>query len=164
MTDIKQDSSIANFGIYRRKVVVAILSMQDYIRYFPTMSQWVGFSRTYLDVRHAERAEGKSSYTWGKLIALAFNNIIAFSDKPLRLTIGFGLSIVLFSFILGIMYLIKYFLGHIVVLGFTSLIISIWFLSGVIIATLGMVGTYVGKTFEKAKGRPVFIVSEQINF
>ena len=163
LTDTQQDSSIANFGIYRRNVVTAILSMQDYIRYFPTMSQWVGFKRTFMDVRHAERAEGKSSYTWGKLIALAFSNIIAFSDKPLRLTVWFGLSIVLFSFVIGIIYLIKYFLGHIVVLGFTSLIISIWFLSGVIIATLGMVGVYVSKTFEKVKGRPVFITSEEIN-
>lgn len=163
LTDTKQDSSIANFGIYRRKVIVAVLAMQDYIRYFPTMSQWVGFSRAYLDVQHSERAEGKSSYSWSKLLKLAFNNIIAFSDKPLRLTIWFGLLIVLFSFLIGIFYLIKYFMGEIEVLGFTSLIVSIWFLAGVIISILGMVGMYVGKTFEKAKGRPVFIVDQIID-
>lgn len=163
LTGTKQDGSIANFGIYHRKVINGVLSMQDYIRYFPTMSQWVGFSRTYLNVKHSERAEGKSSYSWIKLFNLAFNNIIAFSDKPLRLTIWFGIFIVICSFFIGLIYLIKYFMGHIVVLGFTSLIVSIWFLSGVIIATLGMVGVYVGKTFEKAKGRPVFLIQEQLN-
>ncbi|MEL6135280.1 MAG: glycosyltransferase family 2 protein, partial [Bacteroidota bacterium] len=63
LTDTKQDSTIANFGIYHQKVVQAILSMKDHIRYFPTMSQWVGFDRAYLDVQHQERDEGKSSYT-----------------------------------------------------------------------------------------------------
>ena len=163
LTETKQDNSIANFGIYHRKVINAILEMEDYIRYFPTMCQWVGFSRAYLDVKHSERAEGKSSYNWSKLLRLAFDNIVAFSDKPLRLMVRFGLYIVIFSFIIGVVYLIKYFQGHIVVLGYTSMIVSIWFLSGIIIATLGMVGVYVGKTFEKAKGRPVFIIQKQLN-
>jgi dolichol-phosphate mannosyltransferase len=163
LTDTKHDGSIANFGIYHRKVIAAILSMKDYTRYFPTMSQWVGFKRTYLDVQHARRVEGKSSYNWSKLIKLAFDNIIAFSDKPLRLTVYFGLFIVSFSFFLGIIYLFKYYMGHIVVLGFTSLIISIWFLSGVVIATLGIVGLYIGKTFDKVKDRPVYIVQEYQN-
>jgi len=163
LTDTTQDSSIANFGIYHQKVVCAILSMKDYTRYFPTMSQWVGFRRTYIDVQHAQRESGKSSYSWKKLLKLAFDNIIAFSDKPLRLMIWFGLTIVLFSFFLGFAYLLKYFLGHIVVLGFTSLIISIWFLSGVLIATLGMVGVYVGKTFDKVKDRPIFIIDQILN-
>ena len=62
LTDTKMDHSIANFGIYHRKVVDAILSMGDSIRYFPTMSQWVGFRRAYLPVTHGERKEGESSY------------------------------------------------------------------------------------------------------
>ncbi len=163
LTDTVQDSSIANFGIYHRKVIQAILAMKDYIRYFPTMSQWVGFSRAYVNVQHAERADGKSSYNWSRLLKLGFNNIIAFSDKPLRLVIWFGLIIVCFSFILGTVYLVKYLMGHIIVLGFTSLIISIWFLSGVIIATLGMVGVYIGKTFDKVKDRPVYIIHKVCN-
>ena len=163
LTDTKHDGSVANFGIYHQKVILAILSMKDYTRYFPTMSQWVGFRSTYIDVQHGKRADGKSSYSWSKLIKLAFDNIIAFSDKPLRLTVYTGLLIVFFSFSLGIVYLFKYYVGHIVVLGFTSLIISIWFLSGIIIATLGMVGLYIGKTFDKVKDRPVYIVQEYQN-
>ena len=163
LTDTKQDDRIANFGIYNRKVIQAILSMNDHIRYFPTMSQWVGFRRTYLDVSHGSREEGITSYKWSTLLKLAFNNIIAFSDKPLRIIIWFGLGIIVLAFIIAFTYLVKYFRGQTVVLGFTSIIVSIWFLSGVIIATLGMVGLYVGKVFEKVKGRPAYIVEEKIN-
>jgi dolichol-phosphate mannosyltransferase len=164
LTDTKQDHTIGNFGIYHRKVIVAILGMKDHIRYFPTMSQWVGFNKAYMEVKHSKRETGKSSYSFNKLFNLAFNNIIAFSDKPLRLTIKFGLVISLVSFFFGLYFLYKYFSGRIEIMGFTSLIISIWFLSGILILILGIVGMYIGKTFEKVKGRPTYIVKEKINF
>lgn len=163
LTGTEQDASIANFGIYHRKVILAILSMKDLIRYFPTMSQWVGFSKTKIQVMHSQREEGKSSYTWGKLIRLAFDNVIAFSDRPLRLTIRLGLLISFVSLVIGVYYLFLYFTGKIVVVGYASLIISIWFLSGLIVFILGIMGTYLGKTFDQVKERPIFIVDKKIN-
>lgn len=163
LTDTKQDSSIANFGIYHRKIIVAILSMKDHIRYFPTMLQWVGFKKAYVDVEHGEREEGKSSYSWKKLFQLAWNNIIAFSDKPLRLTIQFGLLISILSGLVGFFYVLRYVFGKITVSGFASIIISIWFLSGIVIFILGMLGVYLSKVFEKVKDRPNFIIDETLN-
>ena len=163
LTGTKQDSSIANFGIYHQKVINAILDMRDSIRYFPTMSQWVGFKKTKIFVKHSKRKEGKSSYNLRSLFALAFNNIIAFSTKPLKLFVKFGFFIVLISVLFAIYYVVEYFRGNINVIGYTSLIISIWFLSGIIILILGVVGIYVGKTFERVKNRPNFIVQEKIN-
>lgn len=160
LTDTVQDPAVANFGIYNRKVVNAILSMNDQIRYFPTMLQWVGFDRVYLDVVHDARAEGESSYNWSSLFALAFNNILAFSDKPLKLTVRFGFYTSVISLGIGVFYLIQYLLGEIDVLGFASLIISISFFSGMIIMILGIIGLYLGKVFEKVKGRPMYIISE----
>lgn len=160
LTDTVQDPAVANFGIYNRKVINAILSMNDQIRYFPTMLQWVGFDRVYLDVVHDARAEGESSYNWTSLFALAFNNILAFSDKPLKLTVRFGFYISVISLSIGVFYLIQYLLGEIDVLGFASLIISISFFSGMIIMILGIIGLYLGKVFEKVKGRPMYIISE----
>lgn len=160
LTDTVQDPAVANFGIYHRKVVDAILSMKDAIRYFPTMLQWVGFDRVYLDVTHDARAEGESSYNWTSLFALAFNNILAFSDKPLRLTVRLGFYISAISMSIGVFYLVQYILGEIDVLGFASLIISISFFSGMIIMILGIIGLYLGKVFEKVKGRPMYIISE----
>lgn len=163
LTDSKQDPSVANFGIYRRCVVNAILSMHDAIRFFPTMVQWVGFRKYYLPVQHSGRFEGKSSYNFHTLFRLALNTILAFSDKPLRLIAKIGFIIAAFSFLTSLIYLLLYLNGHIQVLGYTSLILSMWFLAGMIMMILGMVGVYVGKVFENVKQRPTFIVFEELN-
>jgi dolichol-phosphate mannosyltransferase len=162
-TDTKQDKSIANFGIYHRKVIASVLAMGDHIRVFPIMIQWVGFNKVAIDVKHSKREEGKSSYTISKLLKLAFDTFLTFSNKPLMLTIKFGLLISLVSFVLGMIYLYQYLSGAITVLGFTSIIISIWFLSGVVIFSIGILGLYIGKTFDASKNRPGFIVDEIIN-
>ena len=163
LTETKQDASVANFGIYNRKVIDAVLSMGDAMRYFPTQIQWVGFKRAYLPIQHDERAEGKSTYNLSRLFRLAFDTIISFSDKPMRLMVKMGLFVTLASFIVGIVFLVRYCLGEIEVLGFTSLIISLWLLGGIIISLIGVVGIYLGKLFEKAKDRPTFIVNQKLN-
>lgn len=163
LTETEQDATIANFGVYNKKVIASILSMKDYMRYFPTMVQWVGFDSIKLKVKHDSRFEGKSSYTLSKLLRLAFNNIISFSDKPLRILVKLGFYISSLSFLIGIFYLYQYFSGQIAVLGFASIIITLTFLSGIIILTLGLVGIYVGKTFEQSKQRPNYIVHKIIN-
>jgi dolichol-phosphate mannosyltransferase len=163
LTNTEQDPTIANFGVYHRKVVDAILEMKDHIRFLPTMSQWVGFKKTKLEVLHSKRFEGTSSYSYKKLLDLAVNNIIAFSDKPLRLTIKLGFFISIVSFVFALFYLLLYLTNNIKVPGFTSLMLSIWFLSGIIIIILGVLGLYVGKIFDKVKNRPVYIVEESLN-
>lgn len=163
LTDTKQDHSVANFGIYNRQVVNAILSMGDSIRYFPIMAQWVGFRKAYLPVEHAEREEGRSSYSLFKQFRLASDNMIGFSDKPLRLMLSFGFYMVILSLLVALFYLVKYLLGEIEVDGFTTLIISMWLLSGIIIMMVGVAGIYIGKIFDRVKGRPTFIISETSN-
>lgn len=163
LTDTEQDAQVANFGIYHQKVVAAILSMHDKTRYFPAMVKWVGFRRTEIDVEHAARKEGKSSYNFKALIRLALNTILSFSDKPLRLTVKIGVLISAFSFVFAIFIFIKALTGRIEVLGYSSLIISIWFLAGVIITLVGMLGLYIGRIFDQVKNRPTFIVSQKIN-
>lgn len=164
MTDTRQDARIANFGIYRNKTVDAILSMRDYVRYFPTMAQWVGFDRTAIPVEHAERGAGDTNYSLQKLFLVAFDNMVVFSDKPLRLTVKFGMAISGVTILIGLGYFLRYLRGEISVSGFTSLILSIWFLGGIIIFLLGVLGIYIGKSFDQAKQRPAFIVRDRENF
>lgn len=164
LTDSKQDKTVANFGIYNRKVVDAILSMGDSIRYFPIMAQWVGFRKYYLPVIHSQREQGKSGYSLLKLLHLASDNMIGFSDKPLRLMLKLGLYVVIGSIIIALFYLIRWSLGLIEVDGFTTLVISVWFALGVISMMLGVTGIYIGKIFDRVKGRPTFIIDESINF
>lgn len=163
MTDTRMDPSIANFGIYHRKVIQAILSMGDYIRYFPTMVQWVGFRKTELPVQHTERNSGKSSYSFYKLLKLAINSILTFSDKPLRIIAATGLVVSLLSFVTALVFFIMALTGHIKVQGYASLILTLWFTSGMLMMTVGVVGIYVGKTFSQVKNRPTFLISHSLN-
>jgi len=156
------NNEIGNFGIYKKKVIDSILNINDYIKFFPLFINWVGFKSVSIPIEHGEREEGKSSYSISRLLKLAFNAIISFSDKPLRLFINFGLGISILSFVLGIYYLYLSITHKITQPGFSSLILSIWFLSGIIISCIGIVGVYLGKTFDQAKGRPTFIIDEEV--
>ena len=156
------DNNVANFGIYHQKTIKSILDMKDYVKFFSLFINWIGFKSVSIPIEHGEREEGKSTYSVGRLFKQAFNVIISFSDKPLRLFINFGLSISILSFVLGIYYLYLSITHKITQPGFSSLILSIWFLSGIIICCIGIVGVYLGKTFDQAKGRPTFIIDEEV--
>ena len=156
------DNNVANFGIYHQKTIKSILDMKDYVKFFSLFINWIGFKSVSIPIEHGEREEGKSTYSVGRLIKQAFNVIISFSDKPLRLFINFGLSISILSFVLGIYYLYLSITHKITQPGFSSLILSIWFLSGIIISCIGIVGVYLGKTFDQTKGRPTFIIDEEV--
>lgn len=163
MIGSKVDNRIANYGIYHRNVIHAILTMNDDHKYFPTMVQWVGFKRTIVSVAHSHRQGGKSSYSFLKLFELAYNNIIAFSNKPLKMIISFGFVIATFSVFLGVFYLCLYVQGRIEVLGYASLIVSIWFSLGINMMMIGVFGEYLGRVFDSVKKRPIYIVSDILN-
>lgn len=160
LTGTKQDATVANFGIYSKQVINEVVKLEEKIKYFPTMVKWVGFSTSYVNVEHASRSEGKSNYNLKKLLNLALDIILAYSDKPLRLIIKFGLSIALVSFLMVIYVLFEKITGKVSVSGYASLIISIWFLSGCLLTTLGVVGLYIGKIFEGVKNRPSYIIEK----
>ncbi len=164
LTDQEQDKSVGNFGIYSRQVIDAVLSMGDSVRWFPIMTKWVGFKIGYLPVEHGERAEGKSSYSFHRLLSVASDNMIAFSNKPLRLTLQFGFFVVLISLLIALFYFIRYLTGGIAVDGFTTMVISMWILGGIIIMLIGMTGIYIGKIFDKTKDRPLYIIRDKIYF
>lgn len=160
LAGIEINNEVANFGIYHRKVIQSVLNINDNIKFFPLFANWVGFNSTNVSVEHSSREDGKSSYSLSRLISLAFNVIISFSDKPLKIFVGFGAAISFLSVLVAAFFAIRYFEGKITEPGFSSLILSIWFLSGVVISCIGVVGIYLGKTFNQTKNRPVFIIDE----
>ena len=161
LTESKIDGSIANFGIYSKEVILAINQLREKIRWFPTFVNWVGFKGTVIEVIHAKRQLGKSSYSFSRLVRLSFDVLLLNSNKPLRLIIKFGLYISFFSFAYAISILIRYLMGNISVLGWSSLIMSIWFLSGVIIFIIGVVGLYISKIFDHIKDRPIYLIKNK---
>ena len=155
------NNEIANFGIYKRKVINSVLQIKDYIKFFPLFIKWTGYTSISIPIEHNEREEGESTYSFKKLLSLAFNVIVSFSDKPLKIFIGLGSIISGASIIIGFWILIRALLGKITEPGYSSLILSIWFLSGVMMMCIGIVGVYLGKTFNQTKCRPVFIIDEE---
>ena len=157
----KLDNGIANFGIYHRKVITSVLNMGDYIKSFPLFVYFSGYHTATIIVEHSKRHSGKTSYNLAKLFSFAFSSILSFSNKPLKLFVRFGLTISFISMCMGLYTLYKYMNGKVEVMGYTSLMVSLWFLSGIMITVIGIVGIYVGKTFEQTKNRPPYIIDKE---
>jgi polyisoprenyl-phosphate glycosyltransferase len=158
LTGVKHDPSIANFGIYHRSVINSILQMQESIRFFPAMVNWVGFHKTTIPVDHGERFTGKSSYNFKKQLKIAIDIMLAYSNRPLKMIISLGILISLGAFVFASIILYRAFQGKIILLGYSSLIISICFFSGITISVLGILGLYLGKIFEGIKKRPIYLI------
>lgn len=163
LSDSKSDQTIANFGIYNKKVIQEYNKMTEKARSFPSLITYLGFKATAIDVAHSERYEGKSSYTLSKLIKLTVDVLISNSTKPLLLTVQFGFIVAFISVLLALYNVIAYFTGINLVHGYTTTIFSIWFVGGMTIFVLGIVGLYIGKIFEEVKNRQLFIIDETIN-
>jgi len=163
LTDTKFDHTVSNFGIFKKPVIDSVNKMGDYYRVFLPLVHWVGFTKTSIKVEHSLRSNGKSSYNFKKLFNLSFDMIVSFSDKPMKLAMKLGVLISMFSFLFGIYYLILYFKGVITVPGYTSLIITIMFSTGIIIFFIGLIGIYIGKLSIQNKNRPKYIIKTLLN-
>ena len=158
LADIDYDGSSGNFRVISRKVVAAFRQMREQLRFFGGQVKWMGFPTASIVVRHDERYAGPSTYTLAKLLRLATETIVAYSDKPLRLSVRFGFALAAIAFCFGIYIVVHAVLYGSPIVGWASLIVSFYFIGGVIIAILGMIGIYLGKTFDEAKKRPLYIV------
>jgi glycosyltransferase involved in cell wall biosynthesis len=158
LADMEYDGEAGNFRIMSRKVVVNFRRMGEQLRFFGGLVQWMGFPTASIEVEHAVRLEGKSSYTLVKLWKLSADAIIAYSDKPLRLAVRFGFLMAFISFIYGTYILVRAFLYGAAIPGWNSLIVSLYFIGGIIITILGIMGIYLGKAFDESKKRPLYII------
>jgi len=160
LTETKLDYSVANFGIYDRKVINAVLSMKEVHKFFPVMVRWVGFSSTSIKVSHAVREYGDTTYTFRSLVALSFGVMLSFSDKPLRLIVKFGFIVSSVSAIYALSIVINVLLNGVTVAGWSSMMASLWLIFGILMSIVGVVGLYVGRIFDEAKDRPVYIIQD----
>jgi len=161
LSGLDYNGDAGNFRIVSRKVADSYRTMRENLRLFGALVTWMGFPTTAIQVQHAERPAGKSSYTFRKLLRLAGDTVIAYSDKPLRVTVKFGLVISFLAFAFGIYFIIGSIFYNQPVAGWPSLIVSLYFLGGVIISILGIIGIYLGKVFDEVKGRPLYIIADR---
>ena len=161
LTDLHHDGATANFSLLRRQVVRELLRLREAVRFYGGFVHFVGFRRATIDVPHDPRFSGQSSYGFFKLWGLSMSFILAYSNKPLRLCVRLGFFMSLVSFGLATWYLGRALFQGIPVLGWASLIISIFFSTGLIVLSIGVVGLYVDRIFSEVKRRPHFVVQER---
>lgn len=161
LADTNYDGQVGNFRIVSRKVVSNLLLMRENLRFFGGLVDWMGFRTASIEVRHSERFAGESTYTLRKLLKLASEIIIAYSEKPLRLSVRIGFIMAFFSFLYGGYIFLRALIYGSTVQGWSSLIVSLFFIGGMIITNLGIIGIYLGKTFNETKKRPLYIIRER---
>lgn len=160
MSEIEHDSTISSFGIYSRKVIDAFNCYSEQYRSFGMLIHFVGFEKSSIPVEHA-KDKGTTSYTFKKRMDLAIDTIVANSNKPLKLSIRFGFSIFIASLLYSIYLIFNYFSVGLEVEGWTSLMVSIYLISGLIFMNLGFLGLYIGKTFDETKKRPLYLIKDK---
>jgi len=162
LADSKTDPTIGNFSIISRKVANALKNLSEQHRPYTFFVIWLGFKRTYIQIEHAKREIGQSSYNFKRLVQLATDNIVSQSNKLLRMSIKFGFTLALLSALYALYLVIKYYMTDEIVPGWTSVMVSIYFIGGLLFANFGLIGLYLGKVFDETKRRPLYVVDEII--
>jgi dolichol-phosphate mannosyltransferase len=162
LSGIKHNAGVANFGLYRRITIQAVLDSVNAHPFFPFLIQSVGFRTAYLPVQHGERLIGKSSYSWIKLIRLSLMVIFTSTQRPLQWVIKLGLFITTASFFMAAFVFLQWLNKGIQVSGYASIMISIWFLTGCTIFTLGVIASYLGKILDNVNRKPIFLIKKTI--
>jgi polyisoprenyl-phosphate glycosyltransferase len=150
-----------DFGLMSKRVIQELRKMPEHHRYLRGLRTWVGFRQTGIPIERAARHAGRTKYSPLRLLKLASDGIFAFSIVPLRAAAIFG-ALATATSVLYAMYAVyvKFWLHA--PQGFTALVLTITFLSGVNLFFLGIIGEYIGRVYEEAKGRPHYIVSRVV--
>jgi glycosyltransferase involved in cell wall biosynthesis len=162
MSGVDFDSRQANFSIISNKVVEAFKSFPENARFYGSTIKWLGFKRSFIDADHGERFSGKPSYTFKKRFKLAQDIILAFSDRPLKFAIVIGLIISFLSIFMAFWVVYGALNWGYAISGWPSLISVIFFLAGIILVVLGIVGLYIGEIFKQVKQRPLYIIEKTV--
>ncbi len=146
--------NVGNFGIYSRKMVNMLLRFEEQEVFLPIMVSLTGLKTTQLRLDRSDRHAGKSSYSIGRLLGMATSVIVRFSDRPLKFSALMGLAFSGLAAIASLFLLIGSMLGAFTVPGWTSMVLSLWFLAGLIMLVLGIHGFYLSRVFAEVRKRP----------
>jgi len=164
LCDVDIPNDTGDFRVMSRRSVNQFLNLKEKSRFVRGMIPWLGFKSKPFYYERKERFAGQTKYPLKKMLKFAKNAIISFSTKPITLAINLGVIAILVSFILMIyMLYIKLFTLKSVP-GITSITVLVIFLSGIQLFTLGILGEYIARIYEEIKGRPLYIINEEINY
>lgn len=164
MTDVDIPVDTGDFRLIDRRVCEALKQLPERSRYVRGLMSWVGFKQTAIEFERSERFAGETKYPLKKMLKLAMDGIMSFSYKPLKFSSYLGTIISFISFIYLIIVLFqKLFFPGSAQSGWASLIAVSLFFNGIILLMLGIIGEYIGRIYDEAKGRPLYVISELRN-
>ena len=160
MTDVKIPMNTGDFRLIDRTALNVINNMRERNRFLRGMGAWVGFKQIGVDYKRHARHAGQTHYPLKKMIQLALNAITGFSNAPLKLLTTGGVILMGLSIVLLIIYLLLAIFNHFDLTYVLATWLTLIFLSGVLLTGMGILGEYIGRTYDEAKGRPLYIVAE----
>ena len=152
----------ADYRLMSKRALEALSEFKEVNLFLRGMVPMIGYQTDVVYYERSERFAGESKYPLKKMIQFAVEGITSLSTKPIRLIMNLGVFIFLFSFVILIYSLVRHFMGH-TVAGWTTIIVSIWAIGGLILLSLGIIGEYIGKIYLESKERPRYIIDEFLN-
>ena len=161
MMDIELMDGVSEFRLFSRKVVNAIISMQEYNRFSKGIFAWIGFNEKVIEYENQVRTVGETKYSLKFSLNYAIQGILSFNDKPLRMCINFGL----FCLVISLVYVLWTFIQYLVVpdslvSGYFTTIFSVVLFGGIQLISIGVLGEYIGKIYYEVKKRPHYLVDQ----
>jgi len=164
LSDVTLHADASDFRTFRRSVAESILSLGEYHRFSKGIFSWVGYNTHFIPYTACERAAGTTKWSFRKLMNYAIEGIIGFSTRPLRLSMYLGILTAVAAVIYLIVVVMQKLLVGIDVPGYASIIVLILLLGAMQLMCIGIIGEYVGKTFEQSKQRPIYIAKDILSY
>ena len=164
LSKVPLQSDASDFRTFRRSVRDTILELPEYHRFSKGIFAWVGYNTCFIPYTVCERATGTTKWSFWKLVNYAIEGIIGYSTAPLRLAtvLGTGTGVAAVVYLLWV--ILEKLIWGIDVPGYATIIVLILFFSCVQLFCIGIIGEYVGRTFEQSKDRPVYIAKEVLDY
>jgi len=160
LSDVRIEPASADFRLMSRAAVRAFLEMPERDRFTRGLVSWMGFRQAIVEYQAEPRAAGETKYSLQKMMHFALNGITSFSSKPLRISFYMGCLISLTGLLYAVYAVAEFFVGN-TFPGWTSILVSLLIIGGVILINLGIVGEYIARIFNEVKGRPLYFIREE---
>ncbi len=159
LSNINAPANVGNFSIMNRKALEAFLSLEEKNRYLPGLRFFIGFKQDYVDYNRDDRTIGEAKMNFSRLLKLALDALFSFSKLPIKICIYLGVVGIIFTLIGGAVVLYKKVTGE-AITGWSSILVSMYFLGSVQLLFMGIIGEYVHRIFVETQNRPVYIVKD----
>ncbi|MCP4311113.1 MAG: glycosyltransferase family 2 protein [Bacteroidetes bacterium] len=160
LSDVKIEPSAADFRIVNRKALEAFLSIEEQDRFTRGLVTWIGFKQAYINYKAEKRQSGASKYTLRRMRIFAVDGVTSFSSRPLRLSTTLGFITMLAGILYSVYAIVMNLLGN-TNPGWTSLLLTILFLGGIQLISIGILGEYLARIYNETKRRPHFFIQER---